>query len=188
MTLTYTGERNIPKLGFGKGQEVLYEMCSTYTVDNFVLDIACGVGWGTEILARKAKYVIGADVSPEAIDYARNEYNRDNISYCVGDILQIPFTGGLFDTLVSVETIEHVPHCDIYKLISECSRVLKPNGTFVFTTPNHDIYPYHPKNKDEFKGYHFWHYSADELLKILKTFFNEIKIEKPGSLFVVCKK
>ena len=55
--MNYTGERLIPKLGTGNIEEHLlfYNKSNEFIQDKTVLDIACGSGWGTEILSKKAK-------------------------------------------------------------------------------------------------------------------------------------
>lgn len=186
--MKYTGERIIPKLMGNEGHKLLYEKSLEYVENKFVLDIACGAGWGTVILATKAQYVIGADISQEAVTYAKNEYPQKNFCYCCGSILSIPFPDNIFDVVNSIETFEHVLRSQINTLIYECHRVLKPNGLFVFSTPNNDLYPYQPKNESEYIGYHFWHYTEKELSDLLKPLFVDIVIEKPGSLYVTCRK
>lgn len=186
--MKYTGERIIPKIMGNEGHKPLYERSLKYVENKFVLDIASGAGWGTEILATKAQYVIGADISQEAVAYAKKEYPQKNFCYCCGNILNIPFPDGVFDVVNSIESIEHVLRSQIGTLISECHRVLRPSGLFIFSTPNNDLYPYQPKNESEYRGYHFWHYTEKELTELLKPFFVEVTFEKPGSLYAICRK
>lgn len=188
--MKFTGERIIPKQNCGNIEEhaSMYAESLKYVENKFVLDIACGVGWGTEVLAKKAKYVIGVDIDPSAIQYAKQEYIGNNFCFCQGSILKIPFPE-IFDVVNSIETFEHVKRYEIEFLISECHRVLKPKGLFVFSTPDCDQFFYQPKNESEYVGFHFWHYTKGELLSLLKP-FSKVSVEKPfgSSFFVVCEK
>src|SRR3989344_191322 len=51
-----------------------------------VFDAGCGCGYGSAILAKKASKVVGVDISPEAIEYAKRKYNTSNIFYYIGNI------------------------------------------------------------------------------------------------------
>lgn len=111
-----------------------------------LLDLACGAGYGTRVLADEAGQVseaIGVDISPEAVTYACQRYARPGVSYRVAD-------GGAFldpegfDTIVSLETIEHVP--DPGGLVDRLVGLLRPGGVLVAsvpTTPSVDVNPHH---------------------------------------------
>src|SRR5204863_6385381 len=77
-----------------------------------VLDVACGTGYGTEMLG-----AVGVDLSLEALRYAR----RHPAPYVAADAGRLPF-GCVFDSVVSFETIEHVSDPD--RFVAECARVL----------------------------------------------------------------
>ncbi|HBA36664.1 TPA: hypothetical protein DCZ15_02195 [Candidatus Falkowbacteria bacterium] len=71
-----------------------------------VIDIACGTGYGTLLLADSCRSVVGADISSEAIQYANKHYKtRDNIDFVKSDIADFQ---GTADVVVSFETIEHI--------------------------------------------------------------------------------
>src|SRR5688572_21891646 len=55
-----------------------------------VLDIACGEGYGSNLLAKVANNVIGVDVSAAAVDHATKKYRRCNLRYVVGSATAIP--------------------------------------------------------------------------------------------------
>jgi SAM-dependent methyltransferase len=190
--MQYTGERLVPKTGLGNIEEhlTLYKKSSELIKDSdWVLDIACGSGWGSLLLAEKAKAVQGVDISQEAVEYARREYKAPNLYFLQGSILEIPFPEGTFDIVNSIETFEHVKRFEAEKMISECHRVLKPGGLYVFSTPDGDFFPYKPKTQEEYIGFHFWHYSKNELDAILWQ-FSQITYDKisQASHFVICKK
>src|SRR3990167_2932557 len=135
-----TGERMIPE--HHKGNIIYGEHMSRYlavagTVEGkVVLDIACGTGYGTQIIAKDAAKVYGVDISKETIEYAKENFNAPNITYKLGNASKIPLDDNSVDVVVSFETIEHVKEYE--KFVDEVKRVLKDNGQFIVSTPNDD--------------------------------------------------
>ncbi len=118
-----------------------------------VLDLACGEGYGSALLARSASEVIGIDIFPDAISHASAVYQMNNLSFLVGAMDSIPLHD-LFDVIVCFEAIEHIGNHGA--LCHEVKRLLKPNGIFIVSTPNKSVYsqngktqnPYHVKELD----------------------------------------
>ena len=100
-----------------------------------VLEIGCGRGGFAASLARRGARVTGSDFSPAALDLARKEFKGLDIEWVQADIQRLPFGDATFDSVVSCETIEHVPNPA--QAIAELARVLRPNGALVLTTPNY---------------------------------------------------
>ena len=97
-----------------------------------VLDVGCGIGTlGKEIKRRNSPYVYGIDISEVGIKYARSE----GIKAKIADIEdKWPFGNDFFDTIVSVQVLEHLINPDHFFM--ETRRVLKKNGIVIITTPN----------------------------------------------------
>ncbi|MFA5318536.1 MAG: class I SAM-dependent methyltransferase [Patescibacteria group bacterium] len=134
---------------------IRYELAKKFVKDKTVLDIACGSGYGTKILAEAgAREIKGMDISEEAITSARNNYGYENIKYSVGNAEAIALDDKIIDVAVSFETIEHLKNYD--KFLAELARVLKDDGLAVISTPNKDLSrgrnPFHIKefNRKEF--------------------------------------
>jgi len=110
-----------------------------------ILDIACGVGYGSRLLkgSLPAALVTGVDSSAEAIEYANARYARPKLTFRVGDAMT--FEDGPFDAVVSLETIEHLP--DPQPFIQRVTtRLLRPGGIFIGSvpvTPSMDANPHH---------------------------------------------
>jgi 2-polyprenyl-3-methyl-5-hydroxy-6-metoxy-1,4-benzoquinol methylase len=100
-----------------------------------VLEIGCGRGGFAASLYRRGARVTASDFSLAALDLARKEFTGLEVKWLQADIEQLPFDDSAFDTVISCETIEHVP--DPSKAISELARVLRPGGRLVLTTPNY---------------------------------------------------
>jgi len=114
-------------------------------VSGHVLDAACGVGYGSLHLAGAdaVSAVHGIDLDGDAVAYAKSRYAHPKVTFTSGDILA--FTPDRpFDSIVSLETIEHVP--DPRALIVHFTSMLRPGGVFVGSvpvTPSVDANPHH---------------------------------------------
>jgi ubiquinone/menaquinone biosynthesis C-methylase UbiE len=146
-----------------------YEFFAPRCRGQVVLDAACGMGYGTRILAEAgAELVIGVDISPEAVAYAEQHFRHPSVQFTTGDVERLSLPDHMFNIVVSFETIEHVPHPDL--LLKEIHRVLKPGGTFVCSTPNTDFQPYSGDKKPN--PYHVSEMNFDELAAIFKEYFD----------------
>ncbi len=135
--------------------------------DKIVLDIGCGSGHGSNTLAKKFKMVYGVDISEDAIIYARDNWQMDNIEFKVGSCLDIPFPDNTFDEVSAFEVFEHLH--DWKRLLSEVKRVLKPNGLVYISTPNKTLYS--PGTKRPINPHHVFEMTISEFKKALGEFF-----------------
>jgi SAM-dependent methyltransferase len=113
----------------------VYRFASTYTKGLRVFDAGCGTGYGTAYLARAgAQHVTGIDISEKAISYCRAHFSAPATDFVVADLsLGIPIPTGSTDAIFSSQAMEHLS--DIEKFLSECRRVLKPDGLMVVAVP-----------------------------------------------------
>ncbi|MDH5481604.1 MAG: class I SAM-dependent methyltransferase [Candidatus Bathyarchaeota archaeon] len=105
--------------------------------DKRVLDLACGEGYSTRILATKGAKVIGADFSEKMIELARREEARmkQDINYYVLDASNLEkFPSNYFDLVTCFMSLQDMKNYK--KAISEVSRVLRNQGRFVFSIPH----------------------------------------------------
>lgn len=102
-----------------------------------VLDAACGVGYGSEIIASAGDFdVVGVDRNPGALKIAREKFAHRRVTFVQDDchVLDAAAKHGPFDAVVSFETIEHLPDAPAY--LHACRRVLRAGGIFIVSTPN----------------------------------------------------
>jgi 2-polyprenyl-3-methyl-5-hydroxy-6-metoxy-1,4-benzoquinol methylase len=148
-----------------------YEEAAALSKGRTVLDLGCNNGYGTGIIAKQCKTVIGVDVSANAINQAKNIVKGNNISFEVVDGKDLPFDASMFDLIISFQVIEHIANLD--EFMSEILRVLSKDGFVIFTTPNAAIRidpGMKPWNK-----FHVQEFMALELEKILKKWFDNVQ-------------
>jgi 2-polyprenyl-3-methyl-5-hydroxy-6-metoxy-1,4-benzoquinol methylase len=113
-----------------------YEFASKVINNNDVCgDFACGTGYGSIMLSKKASQVFGIDINSEVISQITERYKSvKNVSFSDKNLLTLDYSN-FFDTIVSFETIEHFKEEDILKLLELFSKALKQNGKLIFSTP-----------------------------------------------------
>jgi 2-polyprenyl-3-methyl-5-hydroxy-6-metoxy-1,4-benzoquinol methylase len=123
-----------------------YRFAASHLCGTTILDIACGVGYGTHFLLESSRQITqldGVDISDSAIAYARKRYTDRRIHYSCEDATR--FRGlGAYHTIVSLETVEHVPQPAAF--VSHLSSLLRPGGVLIAsvpTTPSMDGNPHH---------------------------------------------
>lgn len=136
---------------------VRYQFVSKFVKHKRVLDIACGSGYGSAILAEAgASEVMGMDKSAEAVKTAVSVYSLNNLTYKEGDAENISASDKDFDVVVSLETVEHLSNQEKY--IQELARVAKDEALVFISTPNKQVFgnknPFHVKEltKSEFEN------------------------------------
>ena len=142
-----------------------YALCGEYVAESKVLDLACGDGYGSVVLARTAASVTGVDLDGETIERARSRYSSKNIDFIVGDATDVPLDDQLFDVVVSFETIEHVK--DPVAVVREIRRLLKPGGLLIISSPNRPVYNALRTSRNEF---HLNEMDLDEFSSLLSDF------------------
>ncbi|MCA0972809.1 class I SAM-dependent methyltransferase [Halobacillus litoralis] len=138
-----TGERVIPEFTDPMNRLLLehiarYQFALPY-VSGRVLDLSCGAGYGTHMIAKQRKNevdeIVGVDIDEDIINYAKAKYYHPHSSFVVADATdqQLPEKLGTFDAIVSFETYEHIEEED--QLLSNYKNLLRPGGTLIVSTP-----------------------------------------------------
>lgn len=121
-----------------------YLLARAYCSGKKVLDVSCGEGYGSYLMAKHwgARAVDGVDLSAEAIDRARQQFQVPEITWWVHDALRLTevLTPASYDLVVSLETIEHLPDPGLF--LDQIKALLKPDGVAIISCPNdHWYYP-----------------------------------------------
>lgn len=139
------------------------------TPEMSVLDCACGSGYGSDILKDYCKDVTGVDIDQSAVDFAKSKYTSDKLNYVCGDIRIISDSLHKVDTVVCLETLEHVPDPRI--LLDGFMKVLKDDGQFVVSTPVRESCRENPLN-----SYHVLEYTSADLRRVLNHYFLQVDV------------
>jgi 2-polyprenyl-3-methyl-5-hydroxy-6-metoxy-1,4-benzoquinol methylase len=135
--LELTGERTLPDVPaenyWYRRHLAVYEWIGARVAGLRVIDLACGEGYGTEVLARSAASVTGVDANPEAHEHARLKYVRENLDFQRGLVETFGHPGSA-DAVVFLQTIEHVH--DPPAVLAQIERTLTPDGVAYISTPN----------------------------------------------------
>lgn len=164
----HTGERVCPEFqdeNFINHRKV-YQFISQMVKGKHVLDVGCGTGYGTALLAEVADKATGIDSSRQAIRYAKRHYHVPE--FFVMDAHKLEFDNESFDLVFSSENFEHLVNQQEH--LREVRRVLKHDGVCFIATPNPEAFggkpnPYHTKEN-----------TYDELLGLLRSQFREVVI------------
>lgn len=139
---------------------------------SLVLDIGCGTGYGVDLLAAEGHTVVGIDASATAIRFAVTKYGARLV---VGDACRLPFPAQGFDVATCFEVIEHVENPE--ELIEEASRILKPGGLLVLSTPHGRMERLHNRSpRTPHYHYHVSPLTPRVLLKILRRRFRRVRL------------
>ncbi|MCC7114696.1 MAG: methyltransferase domain-containing protein [Burkholderiales bacterium] len=170
-SLTFTGERFVP----GVGGEIVYEhvhryaFALRYAAGRRVLDVACGEGYGSALLAGAAREVVGVDIDAPTIAHARAAYAAvANLRFAEGSATRLPLADASVDLVVSFETLEHLDASDQGPMLAEVARVLAPDGVLVLSAPNRREYS---EARAYANPYHRHEHDRAELSRLLDTAF-----------------
>ena len=171
LTLQSTGERFLLENFDENAVEHLhrYGFAASFCIGANVLDIASGEGYGANILATKASYVTGVDISPDAVTHAQTKYGSKNLRYIVGSTESIPLETSTIDIVVSFETIEH--HDRHEEMLTEIKRVLKPSGILLMSTPDKYNYSDVPGFNNEF---HVKELYLEQFSELIHRYFKNV--------------
>jgi 2-polyprenyl-3-methyl-5-hydroxy-6-metoxy-1,4-benzoquinol methylase len=166
--MLFTGERpTTDRQDHIESSRLRYHSIVPFCLNKSILDFGCGIGSGTYYLSQFAKQIVGYDCCDKALKEAQQSYHKSNLSFCsiLPDITK-------FDIISMVESIEHLERNEAINLFLEFSK----RNSIVLTTPNGDVFPYHPSNPSEYIGFHKWHFTFKELDTILKSMFEFVEI------------
>ena len=174
--LALTGERTLPDVPeenyWYRRHLVVYEWIAERVTGLRVIDMACGEGYGSEVLSRSAAAVIGVDANRDAFEHARLRYVRSNLGFERG-MVEIHGEPGAYDAVVFLQTIEHVQ--DPAAVLEHFRSLLAPGGTAYVSTPN--VLTLAPAGA--VKSSNPWHireYRAAEFESLCRSAFGQVEL------------
>ena len=172
--LPLTGERTLPDVPeenyWFRRHLVVYEWIAARVGDLRVVDMACGEGYGSNVLAGSAASVVGVDANPEAHEHARLRYVRANLRF-ERDLVE-SFAEPC-DAVVFLQTIEHVQ--DAGAILEHFRSMLAPGGVAYVSTPN--LLTLAPPGAE--KSDNPWHvreYRAAEFRRLCEAHFSQVEL------------
>ncbi len=174
--LELTGERTLPDVPaenyWYRRHLAVYEWIAARVGGAVVLDMACGEGYGSDVLARSAARVVGVDGNPEAHEHARLRYTNPNLTFEWGAVETFGEPQA-FDAVVFLQTIEHV--IDPSAVLAHFWRILKPGGVAYVSTPN--VLKLAPAGQAKSDNpWHLREYRASEFGELCRGTFGQVEM------------
>ncbi|HZU59553.1 MAG TPA: class I SAM-dependent methyltransferase [Solirubrobacteraceae bacterium] len=174
--LQLTGERTLPDVPeenyWYQRHLAVYEWIARRVTGKRVLDLACGEGYGSDVLASGAHTVVGLDGNPEAHEHARLRYRRPNLRFERGLVENFGQPGD-YDAVVFLQTIEHVQ--DPPAVLRHVRSLLRPGGAAYISTPNVlTLAP--PGEARSGNPWHIREYRCQEFELLCRAVFEEVEV------------
>jgi 2-polyprenyl-3-methyl-5-hydroxy-6-metoxy-1,4-benzoquinol methylase len=172
--LPLTGERTLPDVPeenyWFRRHLVVYEWIAARVEGLRVVDMACGEGYGSDVLAGAAAGVVGVDANPEAHEHARLRYPRPNLRF-ERDLVET--FAEPCDAVVFLQTIEHVQ--DPGAILEHFKSMLAPGGVAFVSTPNLlTLAPAGAEKSDN--PWHVKEYRAEEFRALCEDHFARVEL------------
>jgi SAM-dependent methyltransferase len=172
--LPLTGERTLPDVPeenyWYRRHLVVYEWIAVRVGGKRVVDMACGEGYGSNVLAGSAASVVGIDANPEAHEHARLRYVRPNLRF-ERDLVE-SFAEPC-DAVVFLQTIEHVQ--DAGAILEHFKSMLAPGGVAYVSTPN--LLTLAPPGAEKSDNpWHVHEYRAAEFRQLCEAHFDRVEL------------
>ena len=149
-----------------------YLLAGRLAFQKTVLDLGCGTGYGTAMLARAgATSVTGLDIDQSTIEWAQRAHHEKNLSFCARTDLGAGFAPESFDLITCFEMIEHVTEPIQRATIASIARLLKKDGILLISTPNPAVTKLYGENP-----FHLREMIKEEFVGLLSEHFQHIRL------------
>jgi 2-polyprenyl-3-methyl-5-hydroxy-6-metoxy-1,4-benzoquinol methylase len=174
--LSLTGERTLPDVPaenyWFRRHLAVYEWVSARVAGRRVIDMACGEGYGSAVLANSAFHVVGLDANPDAHEHARLRYRASNLSFARG-LVETYGEPGTYDAVVFLQTIEHVH--DPRAVLEHFRGLLAGGGAAYVSTPN--VLTLAPAGAEKSDNpWHLKEYRAEEFRALCESVFGQVEL------------
>lgn len=165
-----TGERTVPGIPaenyWFRRHEAAYAFARELVAGACVLEVGCGEGYGTAMLASSAGRIVGIDYDALTISHCAATYPAaayPTAAFVRANLATLPIATGSVDVVVTLQVVEHVWNHD--EFVRECLRVLRPGGLLFMTTPNRLTFS--PGSDVPLNLFHTKEFTAGELAELL---------------------
>lgn len=163
-------------------QEKFYSSIErTFASGKTVVDVGMGIGIGSNILARSARFVWGLDINEESIDFGKKVFKRSNLDFEYYDIENPPTRAiAQFEIVVVSEIIEHLENPEV--AINNLKRFFSDKASTIgfITVPN--INNPSVKERDAKNPLHLHRWTPEEFETLMKKHFKEVSLYSIGRL------
>ena len=170
--LHLTGERTLPDVPeenyWYQRHLVVYQWIAERVAGRHVVDVASGEGYGADVLAQRARSVLGIEPNPDAYEHARLKYPRVTFRRDIAETFTEPC-----DAVVFLQTIEHVPDADA--VLEHFRSQLRPGGVAFVSTPN--VLTLAPEGAERSGNpWHVHEYRAEEYRALCERHFASVDL------------
>lgn len=135
-----------------------------------VLEVGSGTGLGSIFLGQHCEFVRGLEFKEDDLIQARALNRRKNVEFIQGDFFEYA-DSELFDAVVNLDVVEHMPQDIAERLIAKTAKHLKENGIMILGTPS--IYSYEYQSPLSKAG-HVKCYDQKELASIVERYYGRV--------------
>jgi SAM-dependent methyltransferase len=172
--LALTGERTLPDVPeenyWYRRHLVVYEWIAQRVGGLRVIDMACGEGYGSAVLARTAASVVGVDANPEAHEHARLRYREANLRFARE---LVDTFSEQADAVVFLQTVEHLE--DPGAVLDHFRSLVGEAGTVFVSTPN--VLTLAPEGAPRSDNpWHVHEYRREEFERLCREHFASVEI------------
>jgi 2-polyprenyl-3-methyl-5-hydroxy-6-metoxy-1,4-benzoquinol methylase len=172
--LALDGERTLPDIPeenyWFRRHLVVYEWIAARIGGVSVVDLACGEGYGSDVLARSAYSVVGVDANPDAHEHARLRYRAPNLRFVRN---MVEMYSEPCDAVVFLQTIEHIQDPDA--VLENVKGMLRAGGAAYVSTPN--VLTLAPAGAERSGNpWHLREYRAEEFRALCEAHFGSVEL------------
>ena len=172
--LALDGERTLPDVPeenyWFRRHVAVYEWVAAQVAGRRAIDMASGEGYGADLLAARARSVVGVEANPDAFEHARRRYRRANLRF---ERSMVEVYAEPCDAIVFLQTIEHVP--DPGAVLEHFRAMLAPGGVVFVSTPN--VLTLAPPGEERSGNpWHVREYRPDEFRDLCTAHFRSVEL------------
>ena len=146
-----------------------------------ILDFMCGCGYGSDILSRTQRSVVGFDKDIEAVNYAQRYYSKPVFLLCDWKAFEKHFANKTFLYVTCFEAIEHIAPEETPTFMTALVKRLEDGGKLIVSTPCNRYEGLSPENE-----FHTNTFTPQRYKETLSEFFSRVEFFKQDGVNIIC--